>query len=153
MGSAKLDTIRRRIGNEGTKKIVVVGLGEVGRPLLELLSTNYNAIGVDITPPSDPIGAVDVLHLCFPYEIKDFIGESARYIEMFKSKVTVINSTVGVGTTRQVAERTGTPVVHSPVLGKHKRMLDEMRSYTKFIGGADSIAWQNMLPSIFRVRA
>ena len=97
-------------------------------------------IGVDIAPPSEPIGSVDVLHLCYPFEIKDFIGESARYIEMFKPKVTVINSTVGVGTTRRVAERTGTAVAHSPVLGKHKRMLEEMRSYTKFIGASDAAA-------------
>ena len=116
-------------------KIVVVGLGEVGQPLLKLLSTNYNAIGVDLAPPPEPIGTVDVLHICYPFEIKDFVGESARYIEMFKPKVTVINSTVGVGTTRRVAERTGTSVVHSPVLGKHKRMLEEMHSYTKFLGG------------------
>jgi UDP-N-acetyl-D-mannosaminuronate dehydrogenase len=125
-------------------KIVVVGLGEVGRPLLALLSDKYDVIGVDITPPTEPIGAVDVLHLCYPFEIKDFVGESARYIEMFKPRVTVINSTVAVGTTRKVAERTGTPVVHSPVLGKHKRMLEEMRSYTKFIGGIDPAAAQHV---------
>jgi UDP-N-acetyl-D-mannosaminuronate dehydrogenase len=121
-------------------KIVVVGLGEVGRPLLKLLSTNYSAIGVDVAPPPEPIKAVDVLHVCFPFEIKDFVGESARYIELFKPKVTVINSTVAVGTTRRVAERTGTAVVHSPVLGKHARMLEEMRSYTKFLGGSDPAA-------------
>jgi UDP-N-acetyl-D-mannosaminuronate dehydrogenase len=127
---------------EGQKKVVVVGLGEVGRPLLNLLSANYNVIGVDVTPPLEPIGIVDVLHICYPFEIKDFVGESARYIDMFKPNVTVINSTVGVGTTRSVAERTGTPVVHSPVLGKHKRMLEEMRSYTKFIGALDPVAAQ-----------
>jgi UDP-N-acetyl-D-mannosaminuronate dehydrogenase len=115
-------------------KIVVVGLGEVGRPLLQLLSAKLDAIGIDIQPPSGPIGPVDVLHVCYPYEIRDFVGETARYIDLFKPKVTVINSTVGVGTTRAVAERTGTPVAHSPVLGKHARMLEEMYSYTKYIG-------------------
>jgi UDP-N-acetyl-D-mannosaminuronate dehydrogenase len=123
-------------------KIVIVGLGEVGRPLLNLLSDNYNVIGVDIAPPREPIGAVDVLHICYPFEIKDFVGETARYIDMFKPKVTVINSTVGVGTTRRVAERSGTPVVHSPVLGKHARMLEEMRSYTKFLGGVEAASTQ-----------
>jgi UDP-N-acetyl-D-mannosaminuronate dehydrogenase len=121
----------------GKNSIVIVGLGEVGRPLLELLSERYDVIGVDIAPPSAPVGNVNVLHICFPFEIKDFIGEAARYIDYFKPKITVIHSTVAIGTTRAVAKRTGTAVVHSPVRGKHARMLQEMRSYTKFIGAAN----------------
>lgn len=118
-------------------KIVVVGLGEVGRPLLEFLSGHYPVIGVDITPPSEPIGKVDILHVCYPFEIKDFVGETVRYIELFKPALTVIHSTVGVGTTRAIAQRTGAAVVHSPVRGKHTRMLEELRSYTKFVGAID----------------
>jgi UDP-N-acetyl-D-mannosaminuronate dehydrogenase len=117
--------------------VVVVGLGEVGRPLLEFLSEHYRVIGVDITPPSKPIGKVDVLHVCYPFEIKDFVGETARYIELFKPTLTIINSTVGVGTTRAIAERTGAAVVHSPVRGKHVRMKQELRTYAKFVGGID----------------
>lgn len=119
------------------KVIVVVGLGEVGRPLLELLSKSYKTVGVDIAPPSGLISGVDVLHVCFPFEIKDFVGETVRYIELFKPSVTVINSTVGVGTTRKIAQRTNTAVVHSPVRGKHVRMLEELSRYTKFIGALD----------------
>ena len=120
--------------------IVVVGLGEVGRPLLEFLSDHYNVIGVDIAPPAGPIGKVDVLHVCFPFEIKDFVGETARYIDLFKPRLTVIHSTVAIGTTRAVAQRTGAAVVHSPVRGKHARMLQELRTYTKFVGAIDPAA-------------
>lgn len=121
----------------GKKIIVVVGLGEVGRPLLELLSKRYQVAGVDVAPPSEPVSGVDVLHICFPFEIKDFVCEVARYIDLFKPSVTVINSTVGVGTTRKIAQRTGTAVVHSPVRGKHARMVEELSRYTKFIGALD----------------
>ena len=117
--------------------IVVVGLGEVGRPLLQFLSGHYKVIGVDIAPPAEPIEKVDVLHICFPFEVKDFVGESARYIEMFRPNLTLIHSTVAVGTTRAVARRTGAAVAHSPVRGKHARMLEELRSYTKFVGAMD----------------
>jgi UDP-N-acetyl-D-mannosaminuronate dehydrogenase len=120
--------------------IVVVGLGEVGRPLLQLLAKHYQVVGVDITPPTTPIGKVDVLHVCFPFEIPDFVGETARYVELFEPAVTVINSTVGVGTTRKIALRTGAAVVHSPVRGKHVRMLDEMNHYTKFVGSMEPAA-------------
>ncbi len=120
------------------KSVVVAGLGEVGRPLLELLSTHYRTIGVDIKPPTEPVGEVDVLHVCYPFEIKDFIGETAHYIHNYKPRLTVINSTVAVGTTRAVAERTGAAVANSPVRGKHVRMLHEMRSYTKFVAAIDA---------------
>jgi len=118
--------------------VVVVGLGEVGRPLLELLSERYNTLGVDITPPAADTGKVDVLHVCFPFEIRDFVGEAARYIQLFKPALTIVNSTVGIGTTRKIAERAHAPVVNSPVRGKHARMLQELRAYTKFIGGLDA---------------
>jgi len=115
-------------------QIVVIGLGEVGRPLLQLLSQHQKVTGIDIEPPSGPIGNVDILHVCYPFEIKDFIGETARYIELFKPRLTIINSTVAIGTTRAVAERTGAAVAHSPVRGKHVRMLEELHKYTKFVG-------------------
>jgi UDP-N-acetyl-D-mannosaminuronate dehydrogenase len=118
-------------------KIVVAGLGEVGRPLLQLISEHHEAVGVDVGPVA-PVNHVGVLHVCYPFQIKDFIGETARYIEFFKPALTVINSTVAIGTTRAIAKRTGTPVVNSPVRGKHVRMLEELRRYTKFVGALDS---------------
>lgn len=120
--------------------IVVVGLGEVGRPLLQLLSKHYQAVGVDVTPPTTPVGKVDVLHVCFPFEIPNFVGETERYIELFQPAATVINSTVEVGTTRKIALRTGATVVHSPVRGKHVRMVEEMTHYTKFVGSIEPCA-------------
>jgi len=119
------------------KTVLVVGLGEVGKPLLAILSQRHQCIGVDIAFPSRRIEQVEVMHICYPFEIRDFVGETVRYIERFKPELTIINSTVGVGTTRKVADRTSTGVVHSPVRGKHARMQDEMREYTKFIGALD----------------
>jgi len=122
---------------------VVVGLGEVGKPLLKLISEHREVIGVDLQPPDEPILNVDVLHVCYPFEIKDFVGETARYIDLFKPRLTIINSTVGIGTTRLVARRTGTTVAHSPVRGKHARMLEELKTYTKFVGAMDPASGQH----------
>lgn len=121
-------------------RTIVVGLGEVGKPLLKLISEHREVIGVDLQLPDEPIFDVDVLHVCYPFEIKDFIGETARYIDLFKPRLTIINSTVGIGTTRLVAKRTGTAVAHSPVRGKHVRMLAEMKTYTKFVGAMDPVS-------------
>ncbi len=120
----------------GKPKIVIVGLGEVGKPLFDLASEHHETLGVDITPV-DEIERVDVMHVCYPFQMKDFVGETARYIERYKPALTIINSTVGIGTTRAVAQRTNARVVNSPVRGKHARMLDDMRKYTKFVGALD----------------
>jgi UDP-N-acetyl-D-mannosaminuronate dehydrogenase len=117
--------------------IIVLGLGEVGRPILDIASRHHRTVGIDIAPPTEPIERVDVMHVCYPFEIKDFVGETARYIERFRPALTVVNSTVGVGTTRAIAERTGALVVHSPVRGKHARMREELLGYTKFVGALD----------------
>jgi hypothetical protein len=101
------------------------------------------AVGLDVAPAELPErGSVDVMHVCFPFEIPDFIGEVARYIDLLQPRLTVINSTVAVGTTRAVHQRTGARIGHSPVRGKHARMLEELSTYVKFVGavgeGADT---------------
>ena len=119
------------------KQIVVAGLGEVGNPLYQLISEQCDTVGIDVGTPLEGIGQVEVLHICFPFQIKDFIGEVARYVNLLKPELTVINSTVAVGTTRSVEERTGVPTVNSPIRGKHARMLEELRLYVKFVGARD----------------
>lgn len=117
--------------------VVVVGLGEIGRPLLELVSRRSRGVGVDVRPPAEQVEHADIMHVCYPFEIDDFVGVTARYIERFSPELTIVNSTVAVGTTRAIAERTGAAVVHSPIRGKHARMLDDLLSYTKFVGSMD----------------
>jgi len=123
--------------------VLVVGLGEVGRPLLAILSQRYQAVGIDIKNPAEQIERTDVMHICYPFEIADFVSETVRYIGHYKPALTIINSTVGVGTTRKVARGANADVVHSPVRGKHAHMQEEMLSYTKFIGALDSRAAHN----------
>src|SRR6266850_3466499 len=117
--------------------VVVVGLGEVGRPLLELVSRYHSSVGIDISPPTAPVQHVDVMHICYPFAIDDFVGEAVRYIELFNPSLTIVNSTVAVGTTRAIAERSNAAVAHSPVRGKHARMLEEITEYTRFVGAID----------------
>jgi len=116
-------------------KVVVVGLGEIGKALYELISKYHEAVSIDAAPPTTEVSGVSVMHICYPFQIADFIGETARYIERLKPSLTIINSTVAVGTTRSIAERTGSAVVHSPVRGKHQRMGEDLTYYTKFVGG------------------
>lgn len=119
-------------------KVMVIGLGEIGKPLLEVISKHIKTVGVDIAPPVEPPGDIDVMHVCYPFKINDFIGETVRYIQRFKPRLTVIHSTVAVGTTRLVAQQTGATVVNSPVRGKHTRMAADLLHYDKLVGGIDA---------------
>lgn len=121
-------------------KTMVLGLGEIGRPLLDVISKHHLTIGVDITPLAEAPGDIDVMHVCYPFKIDDFVGETVRYMEKYQPRLTVINSTVAVGTTRTIADRTGMAVVNSPVRGKHIRMTQDLLRYHKFVGGTDSKA-------------
>jgi UDP-N-acetyl-D-mannosaminuronate dehydrogenase len=124
------------------EKTVVIGLGETGRPLRDLIAqTGADVLGVDVTPVEMPApGTVPVMHICFPFEIDDFVGAVACYIDRLQPELTVINSTVGVGTTRAIHDRTGGRIVHSPIRGKHARMLEDLTYYDKFIGPIDADA-------------
>lgn len=122
-----------------TLTTVVVGLGEVGGPLLQVIErAGGPVVGIDVdTVAHPPRGSVDVMHICFPFEIDDFVGEAARYVELLAPELTIVNSTVTVGTTRALQQRTGKATAYSPVRGKHARMEQELTSYVKYVGADD----------------
>ena len=119
------------------KLIVVVGLGEVGRPLLEIIGERYPVAGVDLEQVE--LGAsCDVMHLCYGFvDRKRFIADSVAYIDKYRPRLTILNSTVPPGTTRAIHLASRAPIAHSPVRGKHFKMKQELLHYTKFIGGVD----------------
>jgi UDP-N-acetyl-D-mannosaminuronate dehydrogenase len=116
--------------------VIVAGLGEVGNPLLQILRRTYECAGVDVA--SVEINRpCSVLHICYPFQIPDFVGTTVSYIKKYQPALTIIGSTLGVGTTRKVQERVATPVVYSPVRGKHAKMEQDMLHYQKFVAGFD----------------
>lgn len=116
--------------------VVVAGMGEVGQPLLRILSRVYQCVGIDVTP-AQVSAPCSVLHVCYPFQIPEFIPATVAYVKRFQPRLTIINSTVAVGTTRTIQERVPAPIVYSPVRGKHVRMEQEMLHYRKFVAGFD----------------
>jgi UDP-N-acetyl-D-mannosaminuronate dehydrogenase len=113
-------------------------MGEVGKPLFQILSRKFDCAAVDIqlVEIKEP---VDVLHVCYPFQVPDFVQTTARYMERYNPRLTVIHSTVAPGTTRKIHEIVPErAVVYSPVRGKHARMEADMLRYKKFVGGFDS---------------
>ena len=116
--------------------VVIVGLGEIGKPLLEIMKSRYRTFGVDINQPA-PVSQCDVMHICFPFQSDKFVRQVVEYIHQYRPALTVINSTVAPGITRSIAVESGTAVVNSPIRGKHARMQEELLHYTKFVGALD----------------
>jgi UDP-N-acetyl-D-mannosaminuronate dehydrogenase len=116
---------------------LVVGLGEIGKPMLDHICRKHDVRGVDIDPV-ELDGECNIMHVCFPFTGDAFAEECARYIRKYTPSLTIIHSTVAPGTTRAVHKATGGPVVHSPVRGKHIKMSEDLFVYTKFVGGIDA---------------
>ena len=81
--------------------VLVVGLGEVGLPLLEVLGSAHQAAGRDIDDQA--FHGVRILHLCFPFG-PNYVSAASRYVALYRPEVVVVNSTVVPGTTRAIQQ-------------------------------------------------
>lgn len=119
-------------------RVLIIGLGEVGKPLFEIVRGVYEAYAYDFKLGKvDLPERVDVLHICYPYN-GNFIRETVNYAIKFRPKLLIIESTVPPGVTTAISialKKDSVRVVHSPVNG---RAADGMKhclyNYTKFIG-------------------
>jgi len=118
-------------------KPLIVGKGEMGTPLLEIVRGVYpDAEWLDVAPKMVQ-GKIGVMHICFPYSgtSDTFVDEVCRYIDKFKPELTLIESTVLPGTTGRIHTLAQQPICHSPVRGN---IADGFKwglfTYTKFIG-------------------
>ena len=96
-------------------KHLIIGAGEVGRGLLKVLKTRYSVVIRDKFDRVD--GNFGVLHIAYPAS-KNFVAVTKKYIKEYKPELTIVHSTVPVGTTRKIAPF----VVHSPVRGVHPKI-------------------------------
>ncbi len=124
---------------------LVVGLGEVGKPLYTILKEREpETVGIDIEPAIVD-KAVGVMHICFPFiNSAQFEKAVVGYAHKYSPQVIVINSTAAPGTTRALESACGIPCVYSPVRGKHTKMVDELLTYAKFVAGTDARATESV---------
>ncbi len=122
-----------------TKKDVVCGLGEIGTPILQLISKGTETVGYDTNPrlvdktklsrlESVP---TELLHIAIPYN-KNFHDNVKKLISKFKPSGVVIHSTISPGTTERLQKQVRIPVIYSATRGVHKRMIKDLKRYTKF---------------------
>ena len=119
-------------------KDVVVGLGEIGKPIFRLISKSVKTVGHDKNPKLIPkINQKYVklptrfLHICIPYN-KTFDYNIKKLVTKFSPKCIVIHSTIQPKTTSHLQSKLDVPIIYSPIRGVHKRMLYDLKRYTKF---------------------
>jgi len=106
---------------------LIIGYGEVGQGLHKILNCDV----YDLNYQKMSFGRYAVVHICFPYG-KKFIKIVKDYQKRLQPKLTIIHSTVPIGTSRKLK------AVHSPIRGAHPNLEQGIRTFIKYFGGAQA---------------
>ena len=103
-------------------KNLVIGNGEIGKGIAKAL----DCPAVDIGEVYEGKGGA--IHICFGYS-DDFVDNVKTYKMLYNPDLTIIHSTVPVGTSDECG------AVHSPVRGVHPDLYGGIMTFVKFFGG------------------
>ena len=127
-----------------SEKILIIGLGEVGRPLYEILSEKFvDVYGYD-SDRSKTIHElkaipkpIEIMHIAYPYTGGEFIDSTINYIRSFNPRLVIIHSSIPPRTTRLIQSKTDSVIAYSPVRGKHPDLKEHLRFWTKWISAVN----------------
>lgn len=117
----------------------MVGLGEIGKPILQLVSKASLTVGYDVNHKlvnkkrfnKYEDSQTRFMHICIPYT-EAFLNNTIELYKKFQPSIIVIHSTIKVNTTKILQSKLPIPVIYSATRGVHKRMLYDLKRYTKF---------------------
>ena len=140
-------------------KEVVIGLGEIGKPILKILSKTSLTVGYDINEKlmnkskfaKYESTNTNFLHICIPFT-NEFLKIVLSLNDVFKPKCNVIHSTLSPFTTKKIQNNLSVPVIYSPTRGVHKRMIFDLKRYTKFFAIEKNAPRRNWAISSFQKR-
>ena len=130
---------------------LVIGRGEVGTALAEVLECQ----SYDITDEESYVNLaeIDVLHIAFPWS-NEFVTNVLGYQELVTPDLTIIYSTVPIGTSEELG------AVHSPIEGQHPDLADYIRRGVRWLGSSNPSRlfqayefWMNRGPIIQQVKS
>jgi hypothetical protein len=111
-------------------KIVLIGFGEVGKAIYQLIAPHYKDIKIIDQKYFDrkEIPKTDILLVTIPYT-ETFIHTIKEYQRQAQPKSTIIFSTVPIGICRSL------DASHSPIEGKHPFLYESIKKSPRWIGG------------------
>ena len=133
---------------------IIAGLGEIGSPILKLLSKATTILGYDLNPKLMNLKKfqefenfnIKFLHICIPFN-DNFSKNVFSLYKKFSPEIIVIHSTVSPYTTKKLQKKISIPIIYSATRGVHKRMLNDLKKYTKFYAlekNAPKIKWASL---------
>ena len=130
-------------------KIGILGFGEIGKAIqklyLESTCCPWTYVNDSLIPVTfkvcvkdldfdEGIRRCDYLHVCIPHS-DDFVDQVCECIEKETPKNVIIHSTVQVGTTRKIVEKSGLiNICHAPVRGVHPNLHEGLKTFPMYIG-------------------
>ena len=116
---------------------MVCGLGEIGFPIFKLISLKVPTQAFDINSKLIPKNnnrfdnfSTKFLHICITFNGK-FLNEVKHLKKKFSPKGIVIHSTIKPKTTEKLQKKLNIPIIYSATRGVHKRMLKDLKKYSK----------------------
>ena len=146
-----------------SESVLVIGLGEVGRPLYKILSENFmNVYGYD-SDESKTVHEleaipkpIEFMHIAYPYIDDMFIDSTINYIASFNPRLVIIHSSIPPGTTRLIQSKVDSVIAYSPVRGKHPNLYEHLRFWTKWVSAVNragvELAKRHLEEAGFKVR-
>ena len=146
----------KKLKKQSLTKDLIIGLGEIGNPILKILSKEFTTVGYDIDQKL--MNATEykkfknlptsLVHICIPFS-KTFQNTVIKIEKKYSPQAIVVHSTVSVGTTEALQKKINIPIIYSPIRGVHKRMLKDLRRYTKFYSVFDWAPHSNQARKTF----
>jgi len=119
-------------------KDTILGMGEVGNTIFQLLNEVIPLEGIDIDKTKErPKTAFNheqtyFLHICIPY-LEGFRDAVLDATKKSNPRAVIIHSTVPPRTTQKLQEILHKiPIISAPTRGVHRNFLSDMKRYTKF---------------------
>jgi UDP-N-acetyl-D-mannosaminuronate dehydrogenase len=143
--------------SKNMKKDIVIGLGEIGYPIFQLLSKTFPVDGYDKNPKlsiKNPLlknHKIECMHICIPFD-NSFISQVLKLQKKFVSDVIIIHSTISPHTTEKIQKKLQIPILYSATRGVHKRMLRDLKRYVKFYSVYDYIPKSKLASKVFESR-
>lgn len=103
----------------------ILGYGKVGRTIAKF----YDSPKIKDLDRNDDLRGAEILHICIPWN-DNFVEIVNKEIDSIKPKLTIIHSTVPVGTTKGI----GGMIAHSPIRGVHPNLYEGVKTFVKYVG-------------------
>lgn len=111
------------------KFIGILGYGEIGKAIAKFYKSAKWWTKIKDLNRDDGLEGAEILHICIPYS-NNFIKIVKKEIKETNPKLTIIHSTVPLGTTKKI----GGQIVHSPIRGDHPHLYQGIKTFIKYIG-------------------